>query len=363
MKEIRIDLKSLPCFTELGRQGENEARKLVFDCSSFAQEFGEGSAVLLHKRSGDEIPYIANTTQSGNTVEWVITGADTAFKGTGKTQLQWYVGETLAKTATFSTEVYPSLADGEEISDETKSALDIIAETLSHGGYVPAQTGRTPLDISDEESPLWDLEGFDIVGSGYDGQADDELPDGAYDIIADGIISNYEDETPGYTQEIEVSEGAILFKKTVNDIRKFVLLTDEAVYQFDSTTTNWRSERYVRFSDIEERYSFIGNYPDGARAARQLTDGLYYKTNDLVYIDTAHNNTEYTPYGLIYVNNGTHYAYSIGMKFGTLTGGGTGKHKAAVVSPLYNSYTTAETDALIAAAIADVSALIGGASQ
>jgi hypothetical protein len=71
----------------LGRQGENEALKIVFDVSRLIADYGEGTAVLVAQRSQDVAPYTIVTTQSDKTVTWTISSTDTLYQGVGKANL------------------------------------------------------------------------------------------------------------------------------------------------------------------------------------------------------------------------------------------------------------------------------------
>lgn len=124
-----IDINELKTLY-IGKQGENEASIAVFDISSWIEEYGAGTAKLLHKRSKDELPYIAQTTQSGSTLSWIFTKDDTAYSGYGKAQLNYYVDDMLAKTLIFTTKCDKSLTDETETPKEVKSALDLLAGTV-----------------------------------------------------------------------------------------------------------------------------------------------------------------------------------------------------------------------------------------
>jgi len=96
-------------FIPLGIRGENLATEVQFDISRWQQYYGEGTAQLIAQRQSDASPYPVTTTQDGGTVSWVVTGADTAEAGVGSCELLYFVGETLAKSMTWSTKVRDSL--------------------------------------------------------------------------------------------------------------------------------------------------------------------------------------------------------------------------------------------------------------
>jgi len=149
---IKIDeIKTL----YIGKQGENSANIAVFDLTDWVEEYGAGTAKLLHQRNGDEIPYIAQTTQSGSTLSWIFTSDDTAFNGYGKAQLNYYVDDVLAKTLIFTTKCDKSLTDETEAPGEVKSALDLIAGTVD---------GKlSPSNIKAGQNVTVDIDGNDVT--------------------------------------------------------------------------------------------------------------------------------------------------------------------------------------------------------
>ncbi|MGM9566448.1 bacterial Ig-like domain-containing protein [Evtepia sp.] len=104
----------------LGKQGENLARKIQFDISRWISTFGPGTVQLLHQRSGDEAPYPVAVEQDGTLAVWKVSSADTAAAGTGRTELQYYVGDVLAKSETWMTKVLPALGDASETPPEAQ---------------------------------------------------------------------------------------------------------------------------------------------------------------------------------------------------------------------------------------------------
>ena len=160
---IKIDeIKTL----YIGKQGENSANIAVFDLTDWVEEYGAGTAKLVHQRNGDEIPYIAQTTQSGSTLSWIFTSDDTAFNGYGKAQLNYYVDDVLAKTLIFTTKCDKSLTDETEAPGEVKSALDLIAGTVD---------GKlSPSNIKAGQNVTVDIDGNDVTinASGGGGTGD-----------------------------------------------------------------------------------------------------------------------------------------------------------------------------------------------
>lgn len=101
----------------LGRTGENEAVRVAFTLAPFEEVFPGGTPALLVKRKGDAAAYPVTLTVEGLTAYWTVTSADTDKAGFGQCELQWYLGNTLAKSNKFDFIVIPALEAGAEPPD------------------------------------------------------------------------------------------------------------------------------------------------------------------------------------------------------------------------------------------------------
>lgn len=102
----------------LGRTGENEAARIAFTLAPFEEVFPGGTPALLVKRKGDSAAYPVTLTVEGLTAYWTVTSADTDKAGFGQCELQWHLGDTLAKSNKFDFIVVPALEAGAEPPDE-----------------------------------------------------------------------------------------------------------------------------------------------------------------------------------------------------------------------------------------------------
>ena len=119
-----IEIKAIPGkLIMLGKQGENLAREVIFDVSGVRAEFGDGTFRLSAKRPGESDAYPATVTETGDTVVWVLTGADTQNAGRGQCELAFYAGETRLKTWTYDTAIAKSLT-GSPKTDPYDEFLD-----------------------------------------------------------------------------------------------------------------------------------------------------------------------------------------------------------------------------------------------
>ena len=107
MKPIRIGSASR---IEIGYDGENGARTVVFDAKKWMDEMpGCTAAITAQRADGQE--YIApDVTQdeAERTITWTLTSAET-MEGEGRAQLLWMDGERIAKQAIFTTVCHESL--------------------------------------------------------------------------------------------------------------------------------------------------------------------------------------------------------------------------------------------------------------
>lgn len=119
-----IEIKAVPGkLIMLGKQGENLAREVIFDVSGVRAEFGDGAFRLVAKRPGEADAYPATVTETGDTVVWALTGADTQNAGRGQCELAYYAGEIRLKTWTYDTAIAKSLT-GSPKTDPYDEFLD-----------------------------------------------------------------------------------------------------------------------------------------------------------------------------------------------------------------------------------------------
>lgn len=119
-----IEIKAVPGkLIMLGKQGENLAREVIFDVSGVRAEFGDGTFRLSAKRPGESDAYPAAITETGGTVVWALTGADTQNAGHGQCELAYYAGETRFKAWTYDTAIAKSLT-GSPKTDPYDEFLD-----------------------------------------------------------------------------------------------------------------------------------------------------------------------------------------------------------------------------------------------
>lgn len=134
----------------IGVQGENDARTVVFDIHKWIEDYGNGSALLVHQRPGDAEPYPVTTAQKAGTVEWTVQQADIIAGAPGRAQLSYQVGENIVARSP----IYLTIAADEITNtplsdyDPAKSWIDDLLDAVNKAGDITsdvqaAQTAAT----------------------------------------------------------------------------------------------------------------------------------------------------------------------------------------------------------------------------
>ena len=117
----------LPRAISLGYQGENQAREVRIDYGDWAEIYGAGTLSVLLQRNGDSAPYPVEVTAAEEHIAvWSVSSTDTAAAGAGRLQLDYTVGDVLAKSAVIQVYVMRSLGDGTEPPDPYESWIDTL---------------------------------------------------------------------------------------------------------------------------------------------------------------------------------------------------------------------------------------------
>lgn len=118
---------------KIGRQGENEAREIVFDISRWRSLYGDGVASLVHRRNSDEHPYPCDVTrEDGNLIVWTVRLSDVANEGIGECELIYSVGGVVVKSVIWSTFVARGLTDvAEDIPNAAQPWVDKVLAAVN----------------------------------------------------------------------------------------------------------------------------------------------------------------------------------------------------------------------------------------
>lgn len=134
----------------LGREGENLARRLIYDFSRWRDTFGDGIVQLIVQRPGEDTPYPVALKIEGETAVWEVTNADTAIPGSGKAEFQYFVGDALEKSETFATNILDAL--GAAGAEAPEPAQDWVNKVLSAANRVESAAIHQPTII---DSTWW----------------------------------------------------------------------------------------------------------------------------------------------------------------------------------------------------------------
>lgn len=101
----------------IGRVGENRAVQIIWPglLKKWRELYGEGTVQLAARRPKDTAPYPVVCEVSENDVTWTVQAADTARHGIGECELIYLVGEKVAKSQTWATEILRSLTEDEMV--------------------------------------------------------------------------------------------------------------------------------------------------------------------------------------------------------------------------------------------------------
>ncbi len=112
----------------LGKQHENGATEIVFDISEWEKEYGgDGFMSLYVKRNGDSSAYPVLLETDGSLAHWTVSATDTEASGEGSAELDYRIGETVVRSATFKTVVFQSVS---EPSCDPPDAYETWVDTL-----------------------------------------------------------------------------------------------------------------------------------------------------------------------------------------------------------------------------------------
>lgn len=141
MREIKVrDLAYIP----LGRQGENNAQKVIWPgvADSWARLYGKGVFALKVQRQGDDAMYLANVTSENGDIVWVLSNADTAKVGDGVAILEYRVGSTVAKSRAWRT--VTEWSPGDETAEPPEAYQSWVDKVLAAGATAEAAVSKLP---------------------------------------------------------------------------------------------------------------------------------------------------------------------------------------------------------------------------
>lgn len=155
-----IDASKNPFTLAIGRQLENNYRRIIFDCSGFDTEVE--TITLVHQRAQDVAPYIVTQATGETSLAWDITSTDTAFDGIGRAELRIYFSNGLAKSAVFKTLVIKSITADTTIPEPLQSWYDAMIAYIDEHSVTDEQLAQAIADYIEEhpiEAPVESVNG------------------------------------------------------------------------------------------------------------------------------------------------------------------------------------------------------------
>lgn len=115
----------------VGRVGENDSRKIVFDCADALTQFPGASIVCVIKRACDTKPYSAALTDEGYNRILPLSAVENAVAGQIMIELRAVSDDIVLKSAMFSGRIAESLqGEGDRPGNPVRDVLDRVDATL-----------------------------------------------------------------------------------------------------------------------------------------------------------------------------------------------------------------------------------------
>ena len=113
---------------DLGRLGENQHRRVVFDVAGYLKQYPDATFTVLNQLPGETGSYpVPTVTHDGDNVYWAVTNADLAKAGNGRCELLVMQGEVVAKSVIYLTRVGEALDGAGEVPDQWESWQTVFA--------------------------------------------------------------------------------------------------------------------------------------------------------------------------------------------------------------------------------------------
>lgn len=198
LEKIVVSLKDSRPLVKIGWTGENDARGIVWDISTWQTIYGEGICTLLNQREQDTAPYPCPVTIDGKFAIWKVTDADLGTGGNGKCQLIYQVSEeVVAKSPVYKTLAERSLG-GVTIVETPDWVLQVIqagadavdaAERAEESAESAAESAQTALESVTNASHI----DFEVRQDGHvwlikTGPAPDDID---FDLIGGRMVVTY----------------------------------------------------------------------------------------------------------------------------------------------------------------------------
>lgn len=154
----------------LGRVGENERQRVAFDVSALLAELPGASFTVVNQGPGDAAAYpCPGVTVEGSTLYWPITSAELKATGRGRCELIVTVGDVVAKSVIYATQVLEALdgsGDAPEPWDSWQTEFaGMVADAQEAAAEAAESVEHYPI-ITDGVWMVWDAATGAYVSTG-----------------------------------------------------------------------------------------------------------------------------------------------------------------------------------------------------
>lgn len=238
MREIIADSRMM----HIGKNGEGDALQVTFPVvAEWEALYGAGGVWTLNvQRHGDALAYAAQdfTIEDGAAL-WVVTDADAAVVGEGRCELTYKIGDTVAKSRTYSFRVDRSLTGSGDVPDPVKGWQEALEKRVD--GKLDRPDGGSAGDVLTKtgDGEEWktmqsDWNEFDSTKPGYIKNKPfyTGLENQTYDKVVDMSASKYVD----------------------------VGVSDFTLYEGTKYTVTWDGKKYESTCESDYGILHIGNF-------------------------------------------------------------------------------------------------------
>lgn len=125
----------------LGRQGENLARRIAFKLpQNWDMSDPAASVQLVARRAGESAAYPVMLTREDGVYYWDVTATDTGRDGYGLCELRYMIGDVLAKSMTWLTNVAKSISD--DLTEPPDAAQNYLSQVMAEGAKAAEAADR-----------------------------------------------------------------------------------------------------------------------------------------------------------------------------------------------------------------------------
>lgn len=297
---------------QLGYMGENNALDVVFDISDMIKYYGSGTCQLIHQRNGEDSGYPCELIQEGNTAIWRVKNTDVARSGRGKCELQYVVGNTIAKSEIFDTYVSDAITSSgeppEPWSDWMDSLLSAAADikatvtpvfSIHENGHLFVSAGNENHDLGNIQGPQGDTGAAGSQGPkgdtgetgprGLKGDTGETGPQGPQGIQGiQGQKGDTGEQGPQGSQGIKGNDGEdgfspVVVTATITGGHRVTITDAAGPHVFDVIDGSGAGDMLVSTYDPQGKAQDVFQYADDAAAAIVVPATLAELTGDATH--------------------------------------------------------------------------------